>query len=113
MIFIVVKFPVRPELAERWPSIVADFTAGTRAEPGNLFFEWSRSLEDPSTYVLVEGFADGAAEAHVKSPHFLQAIQDLPDAITATPQIISLSDVPQDGWGAMGELAPRSPQKRT
>lgn len=107
MIFIVVKFPVKPDLADSWPSIVADFTAGTRAEPGNLFFEWSRSIEDPNTYVLVEGFADGAAEAHVKSPHFAQAMQDLPDAITARPEIISLSDVPQDGWGEMGELAPR------
>ena len=107
MIFICVKWKVKPEYADQWVELTKDFTAATRAEEGNLFFEWSRSVEDPHTYVLVEGFVDGAAEAHVKSPHFLQAMQDLPDAITATPQIISLSDVPQDGWGAMGELSPR------
>ena len=51
MIFITVKFSVRPEDAEKWPEITADFTAATRAEPGCLWFDWSRSLDDPSEYV--------------------------------------------------------------
>ena len=59
MIFIVVKWPVRPEYADDWPAIVADFTEGTRGEVGNLFFDWSRSLDDPNEWVLVEGFRDG------------------------------------------------------
>lgn len=48
MYFIVVKFPVKPESVEDWPSIVAEFTEATRAEEGNLWFEWSRSLADPN-----------------------------------------------------------------
>ena len=108
MIFIVVKFPVRPDRVEQWPSIVAEFTAATRAEPGNVFFEWSRSLEDPHTFVLVEAFADGAAgEAHVGSAHFKQAVEELPESIAATPQIVNV-EVPQDGWGPMAEMQPRS-----
>ena len=39
MIFIVVKFSIRPEVAEQWLSRVAPFTAATRAEPGNVFFD--------------------------------------------------------------------------
>ena len=70
MIFIVVKFEVKDEYAERWPEIVADFTAATRQEPGNKWFDWSRSLDNPNEYVLVEAFEDDAAEAHVKSEHF-------------------------------------------
>lgn len=107
MIFIVVKFPVRLEHADSWLALVDDFTRATRAEPGNLFFEWSRSVDDPLEYVLVEAFADGAAEAHVSSPHFKAAVDAMSSAVSATPKIISLSGIPQDGWGEMGEVAPR------
>ena len=47
MYLIVVKFPVKPDSADRWMDIVADYTAACRSEEGNLFFEWSRSVEDP------------------------------------------------------------------
>lgn len=106
MILIVVKFPVKPSHAEHWPEIVREFTAATRAEPGNKFFEWSRSLEDPNEYVLVEGFEDDAAEAHVNSAHFQAAISPqgpMHAALAATPRIISQT-VEADGWGEMGEM---------
>jgi hypothetical protein len=47
MIFIAVKFTIRPDIADQWLTRVASFTAVTRAESGNLFFEWSRSVERP------------------------------------------------------------------
>lgn len=103
MIFIVVKFRTRPEYSEAWPKIVADFTAATRAEPGNLWFEWSRSLEDPSVYVLVEAFKDGTAEAHVQAPHFTQGMAVMRPALAETPKIIS-RQFDAAGWDAMGEL---------
>lgn len=103
MIFIVVKFPVKPEHADEWPSLVADFTAGTRAEEGNLFFDWARSLDDPNEYVLTEGFADDGAEAHVTSDHFETAVSDLPQYLAHTPKIIS-EKIGADGWGPMGEM---------
>ena len=68
MIFITAKFRVRPEYADRWPEIAADFTRATRAEPGCLWFDWSRSVDEPSEYVLVEAFRDDeAGAAHVQS----------------------------------------------
>lgn len=106
MILIVVKFPVKPEVADQWPEITREFTEATRNEPGNKFFEWSRSVENPNEYVLVEGFDDDAAEAHVTSDHFQKAIsEDGPmfQALTATPQIIS-RPVDADGWEEMGEM---------
>ena len=67
MIFIVTKNRVRRRYADDWVSLVGDFTTATRAEPGNLFFDWYRSVDDPTVYVLVEAFRDRAAgEAHVK-----------------------------------------------
>ena len=47
MIFITAKFQIRPEDADRWPQIAAEFTEATRSEPGCLWFDWSRSVADP------------------------------------------------------------------
>lgn len=88
--------------------VVDDFTKGTRSEPGNLFFEWSRSAEDPNEWVLVEGFRDGqAGSEHVDSRHFKDAIAMLPDYVAATPEIIS-KEIDADGWGDMSEVKPRA-----
>ena len=61
MIFITAKFRIRPEDADTWPEIAAPFTQATRSEPGCMWFDWSRSLDDPNEYVLVEAFRDGDA----------------------------------------------------
>ncbi|WP_104116901.1 putative quinol monooxygenase [Arthrobacter sp. B1805] len=103
MIFIVVKFNVKPEWSDRWIDLTRDFTEATRQEPGNLWFDWSRSVEDPNRFVLVEAFQDDAAEAHVNSAHFSQAMQDMPQALVETPEIIS-ERISAEGWGRMGEL---------
>ncbi|MGO9385462.1 MAG: putative quinol monooxygenase [Mycobacterium sp.] len=104
MIFIVVKFETKPEWSDRWPELVAAFTAATRAEAGNLWFEWSRSLDNPTEYVLVEAFRDGnAGGVHVNSDHFKQAMRELPQALKSIPKIISQS-IDATGWSAMGEM---------
>ena len=108
MIFIVVKFSIRPDVAEQWLSRVAPFTSATRAEPGNIFFEWSRSVERPNQFVLIEAFRDRAAgEAHVRSDHFKAAMAWMPEAIAATPEIIHV-EAPGEGWSTMAELQPRT-----
>ena len=104
MIFITAVFAVRPEHAERWPEISRSFTEATRAEPGCLWFDWSRSLDDPSTYVLVEAFRDGAAGGeHVQSEHFRQAQAELPQYLQATPRIVH-AEVPGEDWSELGEM---------
>lgn len=105
MIFIVVKFPVKPEYADEWPDLVADFTRGTRSEDGNMFFEWSRSVDDRNTYVLVEGFRDGDAGGHhVSTPHFKTAVSTLGKYLADTPSIINVQDA--SDWGPMAEIQP-------
>ena len=104
MIFITAKFSVKPEHVDRWPDLSRAFTEATRAEPGCLFFDWSRSLDDPDEYVLVEAFRDGAAGGgHVQSAHFRAAQEELPQYLAATPRIVSV-EVPQDDWSELGEM---------
>ena len=103
MIFICAKFKVKPEHAEDWPSISRAFTEATRAEPGNIFFDWSRSVEDPHEYVLIEAFQDDAAEAHVGSEHFKQAHRELPQYLQATPKVRNVL-MEGDHWDELGEM---------
>jgi quinol monooxygenase YgiN len=105
MIFIVVKFKTKPDWTERWLDLVNEFTLATRAELANLWFEWSRSVEHPNEFVLVEAFQDGGAESHVNSDHFKQAMQDMPQALTETPHIINATIEGTDEWSVMGELS--------
>lgn len=105
LIFITAKFPVKAEYADEWPRLSQEFTEATRGEEGCLWFEWPRSLEDPTVYVLVEAFRDGdAGGAHVSSDHFVKATAQLPGYLARTPDIVS---VPVDGtaWSELGEMA--------
>lgn len=107
MIFIVVKFTIRPDRSDEWLSLVDEFTQATRAEKGNVFFEWSRSVDNPHQFVLVEAFRDSeAGGTHVNSDHFKAAVSWMPDVVADTPEIVNI-EVPQDGWGQMGEVTPR------
>jgi quinol monooxygenase YgiN len=104
LIFITAKFRVKPQDADAWPEIAADFTQATRAEPGCLWFDWSRSVEDPTEYVLIEAFRDDdAGGAHVGSDHFAQAQRTLPPHLLETPRIVSVT-VDQDDWSELGEM---------
>ena len=105
MIFITAKFRIKPEHADDWPQIAGPFTGATRAEPGCLWFDWYRGVDDPTEYALVEAFRDGeAGAAHVGSGHFKQAQQDLPKYLVATPKIVS-QNIDQGDWSELGELA--------
>ena len=106
MIFIVAKFTIHPDKADQWPALTDEFTQATRAEEGNLFFEWSRSVETPNQFVVVEAFADSTAGGvHVNSDHFKKFIAWVPEVIVTKPEIINV-EVPGDGWGQMAELTP-------
>ena len=104
MIFVAAKFRVLPEHADRWPEIAGEFTEATRSEPGCLWFDWSRSVDDPHEYVLVEAFRDDAAgAAHVQTAHFKAAQEFLPKHLAETPRIVNFS-LPQEDWSELGEL---------
>ncbi len=105
MILIVVKFKTKPEWSDRWIDLVDEFTKATRAEPKNLWFDWSRSVEDPDEFVLVEAFEDDGAAPHVESDHFKQAMQDMPQALAQTPKIINTTIEGANEWSQVGELS--------
>ena len=107
MIFIVVKFTIRADRSDEWIALTDEFTQATRNEAGNIFFEWSRSVDNPHQFVLVEAFESSeAGAAHVSSEHFKTAMAWMPDLIAKAPEIVNV-EVPQHGWNTMSELSPR------
>lgn len=105
MIFIVVKFSVRPEFGDTWLDRVSAFTEATRREPGNLWFEWSQSVENPNQFVLLEAFRDAQAGAeHVNSQHFKTATLELPALLATVPEIVNV-EVPGTEWSKLAEMS--------
>ncbi len=108
MILIVVRFPVRPERAAEWSDLAAEYARAVDAEEGSLFFQWSRSIEEPNTWVCVEGFRNSdAGAAHVGTQAFRDFVERAPDLVAAQPQIIYVDAPDVSGWGPMGEIQPR------
>lgn len=104
MIFIVVKFDVLEEHRDTWLERTKEFTDATRAEPGNLWFDWFRSAEKPGEYLLVEAFRDPeAGSQHVNGDHFRRGLESMRPALSETPRIIN-ADIPGVDWSRMGEL---------
>lgn len=105
MIFIVVKFTIRSEYSDRWMELVSPFTEAVRGEPGNLWFEWSRSVENPNQFVLLEAFRDPeAGAAHVNSEHFKAAIREQPSMLASVPDIVNV-EVPGTEWSKLAEMS--------
>lgn len=104
MITITVKWDVKPEYADQFMDLTREFTEACRAEPGCLWFDWSRSVDNPCEYVLVEAYRDGeAGSAHVNSEHFQKAMAEQGQYAASRPKVISY-EIPQDDWSELGEI---------
>jgi quinol monooxygenase YgiN len=105
MIFIVVKFTVRPEYRDTWLDRVRAFTEATRQEPGCLWFDWSRSVDDQNQFVLLEAFRDAQAGAeHVSTEHFKAAVKEQPSMLARVPDIVNV-EVPGTEWFKLAEMS--------
>lgn len=108
MILINVKFPVRPERVDEWIAVAKQYQKDVSAEEGNVFFEWSRGLDDPNVFVAVECFTDMDAGArHMATAHVASFLEIAPDLVAEAPQIIFVDSPAISGWGVMGEITPR------
>ena len=107
MIFIVVKFPVKPEHADAWPQIAREFTEATRAEPGNIRFDLLADPEDENRFHCYEIFADEAAlDAHRATEHYRRCVELIGPLTTGSRSKRFFSPVLVEG--AAGERAAES-----
>ena len=73
----------------------AEMTAQVKAkEPGNLMYQLTKSRTEPSTYKVLEMYADQAAfEAHGSSEHYKDGGRRLRDLVVSRPEIEVLDAV--------------------
>jgi quinol monooxygenase YgiN len=56
--------------------VIEKMTPLSRKEPGCLYYQAQRSLDDPNVFFLYEQYRDAAGyEAHMASPHFEQYVR--------------------------------------
>jgi quinol monooxygenase YgiN len=80
---------------------IRDFTQATREETGNLWFEWSRNVEDPNQFVPIEGFRDAdAGTQHVNSAHIKEATKQVPSMLAHTPKVL-YTELPGTEWSLL------------
>lgn len=107
MILINVRFKPLPEHVDNFRELVDEFTRASRAEEGNIFFDWYRATDNPDEYILIEAFQDDAAEAHVNSQHFKDAQEFFPTILKETPTIINTLIEGKTEWDEMAEFKVR------
>jgi quinol monooxygenase YgiN len=69
---VVATIKIKEGANEAFEAVANELMAAVRAnEPGNKVYQFCRSKAEPTTYVVMEIYADQAAlEAHGKSEHF-------------------------------------------
>jgi quinol monooxygenase YgiN len=68
---VIARYRARHGLGDDVAEVLKKHIAATRAEPGCIQFDVSRSLDHPDEFVLYEKYRDDAAfETHRETPHF-------------------------------------------
>jgi len=89
MITVIATLPIQEGKTEEFEKVFGELAAKVRAnEPGCERYELCRSTVTPTTYVVVERYADKAAlDHHGKTPYFLEAFGKLGPLFAGAPQI--------------------------
>jgi quinol monooxygenase YgiN len=69
---------------DRVLEVIRELTPPSRAEPGNLFFQAQRSLDDPRVFYLYEQYVDEAGyQTHQDTEHFTRLVKEeaIPDLL--------------------------------
>ncbi len=86
------KMKAKPDCETRLEDALKALSIGTYTEPGCILYALHRDVEDPSVFVLVEGWvSQEALEAHFNSPHFLQQFPIISSLIVDEPELTYLT----------------------
>ena len=78
------KWRAREGKEDRLLEVIREMTPPSRAEPGNLFYQAQRSVEDPRLFYLYEQYVDEAGyQAHQDTEHFTRLVkrEAIPDLL--------------------------------
>ena len=86
---ILATIKIKPDTNEAFETVAREMMAAVRAnEPGNKVYQFCKSRTEPTTYVVMEIYADQAAlEAHGKSDHFRSIGPKMGPSMAGRPEI--------------------------
>jgi len=85
---VVARIQARPETVDAVRDVLVGLIPPTRRETGCILYELLQNEAEPTDFTFVETWTDGAAlDAHLRTPHFLDAAARLPDLVAAEPDI--------------------------
>lgn len=89
MITFVAHVPVKPGCEEAFEAAMTEMAANVREhEPGAVFYEFSRSVDDPATYLVIEVYADEEAfKAHWRTDYIRPSIAKTKVLMSGAPHI--------------------------
>ena len=91
---IVVLLSARPGKAEALQALLTGMAAATRAEPGNLRWDFWRDQSEPTRFVIDELYENAAAvTAHRETAHFENYFAHINDLAERTPFVLDPVDV--------------------
>jgi len=70
--------------ADRLEAVIGELMEPSRAEPGNVFYQAQRSVDDPRLFYLYEQYVDESGyQAHQDSEHFTRLVKEeaIPDLL--------------------------------
>jgi len=89
-------FPVLASAADDVRAAIAGLQAATRAESGNLSYEWAESVESPNTFFSIETWESRqAVDDHLGTEHVKAAVARLPGWLAGAPSLVGY-ETPQE-----------------
>jgi quinol monooxygenase YgiN len=79
-----------PNKIEEFKALALSLVEATRQESGCIKYELLQNQSDSTDFTFVEEWlSDDAFNAHLKTPHFLDAVSQLDGLVAASPDIRS------------------------
>jgi autoinducer 2-degrading protein len=99
MYVVAVTVRVVPEHVEAFVAATRANAQGSRKEPGNLRFDVSRAVDDPSQFLLYEVYLDeDGFKAHQQTPHYLAWRQAVAPWMAAPRVGVKHASIVPDPW---------------
>jgi len=81
---------IKPDFRDDFVALMEIHQQKSRAEPGNLQFDWGESVAVPNTFYMHEEYASrNAYEAHEAAPHFASFMEFNAREPYSKPQVVS------------------------
>ena len=82
-------FPIKPDALAEFRPAVLQLQAATRAESGNISYEWSESVETPGTFYSIETWdSRESLDQHMTTDHVKAAVANLPGWLAGAPALV-------------------------